>query len=605
MNLQEQINIASAGAVIQHDTEYIGNLVVDKPLTIQGTGIIRTPNADPAVLISPKTGPVTLKGLEITTDPNWPQVHDVIRFGDDKTNVLADVPQGLTIENCDVHGQPNQASQRGISANGANLRIIKSKVREIHGKGYDTQAVCGWNGPGPFLFEDSYFEAAGENVMFGGALASIPNLIPTDIQIRRCVFFKPLTWRGAWTVKNLFELKNARNVLVDGCIFDGNWKDAQAGIAIQFTPRPSDSGSWAVVEDVQFINSIVRNTGRGVNILGADEPPAPTETRLKRLRIANCLFEIDGAKFGSDGAFLVITNKTEDVTVENNTIIHTGNVISTDYAPNTRFTYRNNISRHNLYGIFGSGSGIGNPSIAQYFPGSSITGNVMAKEVDAPGNAESLYPAGNYFPESLNAIGFVDLAAKNYKLADSSFYKGKGTNGKDPGCDVDALNAALAGVTTNPTPEPLPTEPTPTTPVPKTPSPDGTKSATIVDKDGGTWTFGKDGETLRDGEWMGRGKGSIYKYYQGNVYVLGTDSNWYVWIASWNMVGAEPGVVTPGPPKPPEPLPPPIPEEYRIEAIMPKDNEANRTKLYQRMFGLGFAAYEEVSGPNVKFRRFK
>src|SRR5574338_252621 len=125
MNLQEQVNSASAGAIIQHDTEYVGNLVIDKSLTIQGSGIIRTPNADPAVLIPPKTGPVVLRGLEITSDPNWPQAHDLIRFGDDKTTNLADVPQGLTIENCDVHGQPGQDSQRGISANGANLKIIK------------------------------------------------------------------------------------------------------------------------------------------------------------------------------------------------------------------------------------------------------------------------------------------------------------------------------------------------------------------------------------------------------------------------------------------------------------------------------------------------
>lgn len=571
--LQEQVNSASAGAIIQHDTEYVGNLVIDKSLTIQGSGIIRTPNADPAVLIPPKTGPVVLRGLEITSDPTWPQVHDLIRFGDDKTTNLADVPQGLTIENCDIHGQPGQDSQRGISANGANLKIIKSKVREIHGKGYDTQAVCCWNGPGPFLFEDSYFEAAGENVMFGGALASIQNLVPTGITIRRCVFFKPPTWRGVWTVKNLFELKNARNVIVDGCVFDGNWEDAQAGVAIQFTPRPSDSGSWAVVEDVQFINNIVRNTGRGVNILGADESnggTVSTDTRLRRVRIANCLFDVDGAKFGSDGVFLVVTNKTEDVTVENCTVIHTGNIISTDYAPNTRFTYRNNISRHNSYGIFGSGSGIGNPSIAQYFPGSSITGNVIAKEVGGPSNAASLYPAGNQFPETLNDIGFLDLAAGDYRLSSTSAYKGKGTNGLDPGCDVNILNAALAGTTTPPpipTPDPLPTDPTPTTPTPeptKTPSPDGTKAppaASIVDSDGVTWTIGPSLLILQNGVYKG-GAGSALKYWNKTVYALGTDNSWWQWVGGdWKPIGAsEPGVVVPPPVvQPPPPAPEPAP----------------------------------------------
>ena len=43
----------------------------------------------------------------------------------------------------------------------------------------------GWNGPGPFLIENNYLEAAGENVMFGGSDPSIANLVPSNITIRR------------------------------------------------------------------------------------------------------------------------------------------------------------------------------------------------------------------------------------------------------------------------------------------------------------------------------------------------------------------------------------------------------------------------------------
>ena len=123
-----------------------------------------------------------------------------------------------------------------------------------------------------------------------------------------------------------------------------NWTDAQAGRAIVFTPRPSDSGFAAVIEDVQFINNIIRNVGSGMLLLGRDEPPAPTDTRLRRMRIANNLFEnINGSRFGSNGAFLTVINGTEDVTIEHNTAIQTGNIIIADYAPNSRFVYRDNI----------------------------------------------------------------------------------------------------------------------------------------------------------------------------------------------------------------------------------------------------------------------
>ena len=54
--------------------------------------------------------------------------------------------------------------------------------------------------------------------------------------------------------------------------------------------------------------------------------------------------------------------------------------------------YRDNISPHNKYGIFGSGKGTGMPTINYYFPGAIITNNVMA------GGPARLYPPDNFFP---------------------------------------------------------------------------------------------------------------------------------------------------------------------------------------------------------------
>ena len=74
----------------------------------------------------------------------------------------------------------------------------------------------GWNGPGPFRIENNYLEAAGENFMLGGTDPAISNLVPSDVIFRGNQLAKPREWRGLkWTVKNLFELKNARRVLVE------------------------------------------------------------------------------------------------------------------------------------------------------------------------------------------------------------------------------------------------------------------------------------------------------------------------------------------------------------------------------------------------------
>lgn len=474
MNLQEQINIATPGATITiPDNETcIGSFVINKPLNITG-GVgskIIAPQisptqfvAEPPIVIPPGTGPVSLTGLEITIQEGVKQAYDLIRYGAGGAyqNSLDKAPQGLTIDRCDIHGLPNTESQRGISANGANFKITNSKVWEIHGKGYDTQAVCTWNGPGPFLLEDCYFEAAGENVMFGGAPPSIPGLIHSDIQVRRCKFFKPVSWRGVWSVKNLFELKNARRVIVEGCTFENNWTDAQAGRAIVFTPRPGDSGPAALIEDVVFQNNTIKNVGSGMLLLGIDDPPQPQDVRLKRVKILNNLWlNINGPEFGSNGAWLTVVTGTENVTAEHNTVIQTGAMIISDGIPNTGFVCRYNISRHNDYGVIGSGKSMGKPSLDFYFPGHIFAENVIAKEVNAPWNADQLYPAGNKFPATL-----LEAIGSDYKPTQA--YVGLG-------CDVDKLNAAQGG-TTAPMPAPSPT-PTPT----PSPTPPSTSLVTIL-----------------------------------------------------------------------------------------------------------------------------
>lgn len=98
-------------------------------------------------------------------------------------------------------------------------------------------------------------------------------------------------------------------------------------------------------------------------------------------------------------------------------------------------------------------------------------------------------------------------------------------------------------------------------------SPDGFKGVRIVDSERAVWTIGPPPQmlTLRGGVPIGAGAGSIYKYLNKTVYVLGTDSNWYKWTATgWARFGAqEPGTTAPPPEPPSPPLPPapPIPPQ--------------------------------------------
>src|SRR5262249_13573319 len=151
--------------------------------------------------------------------------------------------------------------RRGIAMNGAYISVIDSYLSDFHELDADSQAILGWNGPGPFKIANNYLEGAGENVAFGGQDPTIQGLVPADIEIRGNHFSKPTSWRAGdpgyagihWQVKNIFELKSARRVLIDGNVFENNWEDGQNGFAILFTVRNQTGGApWSVVEDITF-----------------------------------------------------------------------------------------------------------------------------------------------------------------------------------------------------------------------------------------------------------------------------------------------------------------------------------------------------------------
>lgn len=465
--LQEQVNAAASGAVIQHDVEFVGNLVVDKAISIQGSGTIRTPSVEPAVNIPPKTGPVILKGLKICTSPDVPMVYTILNCGSWQTSVLADVPQGLVIDSCEIFGQPNQDIQQGVIADAANVVIQNSKIREIHHSGADAQAILVRNGPGPFRILDNYLEASGENILFGGADARIPDLVPSDIEIRRNLITAPLSWNVygldfvpifgqavTWTTdpapgpnepstdhyrprwidaqgntakhyknKNRLELKNARHVLIDGNTFQNSWGDAQIGFGVLFTVRNQDgTNPWAVVEDITFTNNSLLNVAGGFQLLGLDY--IHPSQQCARLRIANNLIKLaQNDALGPNGRLLQL-QQFNQVTFENNeadpphSIANlTGQDASGMPLTVSGFIYRNNLVSYGQYGLFADGD----KPFTVYAPDGIVTNNyIYGPSIPAikklPGNFYS-DAKPNTLPAGIGADTAALLAAQTKPIA--------------------------------------------------------------------------------------------------------------------------------------------------------------------------------------------
>ncbi len=426
-------------------------------------------NVSPALSTAPGAHHYRFMGVEFTVAPSVTSSYGLVSLDGGSQTSLSDVPHHLIFDRVYVHGSAIANVRRGFAFNSAWTALIDSRVSEIHELGADSQAVGGWNGPGPFKIVNNYLEAAAENVLFGGADPSIPNLVPSDIEVRGNHMYKPTRWRiGAsdyagkpWVVKNLFELKNARRVLVEGNVFENNWAHGQNGFAILFTVRNQDgSAPWSTVEDVTFVKNTVRHTGSAVNFLGRDNNYP--SGRARRITIQDNVFEDVNGTWGGSGRLFQLLSGPAEVVIDHNTGIHSGDILVASDEAAAGFVYRNNATPHNVYGIGGDGT-YGNAmlTLSTFFPGAVFTKNILAG-----GNAAS-YPAGNYFPSSLAQVGFVNLSAGDYRLGSSSAYRNAGTDGKDLGADCVAVNAAAAAAVqgtstaTPPSPPPPPPPPAP------------------------------------------------------------------------------------------------------------------------------------------------
>jgi hypothetical protein len=469
----------------------------------------------------------------------------LVELGDGSSaqNDLSQVPHHLVLDRVYVHGDPLAGQKRAIALNSSDTSIINSYVADIKAVGADSQAIAGWNGPGPYLVQNNYLEAAGTAVLFGGDDPKIPTVVPSDITFRDNTVTRPITWRspilgtpggvrasftgggslpgatygyrvvarrmigsisvksaaaaevtvtvapastvilqwnavpdaadylvygrspGAenrywvvkgtsftdagvtastsgtpgsgtlWQIKNLFELKNARRVKAAHNLFANNWAQAQSGTAILFTTR-NQGGScpWCVVEQVTFEHNIVRGIGGGFQITGFDDLQSSLQGNGFVIR-HNLIADLSKS-WGGKAYLATITDAPRDLTFDHNTVISPdgAGLVLADGDQIAGFVFTNNVARHNTYGIFGSGSSIGNNTLLAYFPNAVVTRNVMA------GGKASLYPAGNEMPTiSSFQANFVNYAGGQYELAGNTTWRACGTDGLDLGADMNAL----------------------------------------------------------------------------------------------------------------------------------------------------------------------
>lgn len=538
-----------------------------------------TVNAEPVVRTLPAAHHYKFIGIQFETRDTGVFVYDLVRFGEgrDSQKTRDVVPHHLVLDRSFVAGRANQDTQRGVSLNCADCEVTNSWISDIRGRGMDTQAICGWNGTERVRIINNTLLATGENVMFGGADSAatawdangkpIDGLVPTSIEIRRNYFAKPPEWKGqGYTIKNLLELKAAKNVVIDGNMFENLWgNEGQSGVPIVITVRNQDcTAPWSTIQNVTYTNNILRNTDGGFNFLGKDNEAEPTYFENGKPKCGDpgeTFGSVQGAGFfasnnlayGIRGPFITL-NGFDDVSFNRDTVVQGSNLTTIYGRPSRRFKLTNNLFFDHIYGIYiEAGSGV--PGLNILTPEWMIEQNVVVGATDKPN-----WPPNNQHVDSLTL-------PPDFRSPFAA-----------AGADIDALNAAqTGGVVTIPWPTPTPSpSPSPTATATASPSPTSTPlqvsanntrvppATELIAADGAVWTL--DGNImLRNGADTG-GRGPELLWCSQAIYALGVNNGWWKWIdgtTNWVPVAGDPcavaGTPSPTPTATSTPTPSPTP----------------------------------------------
>lgn len=448
----------------------------------------------------PSGGPAKLLATLVTRRPEGVSVGDHIRFIGIEWTTPPDANIGriAATEHSDhiifdrnwVHPADGSEVGHGIGIihGSHSIAIINSYISGVNciartGKCTDATAVGGGSGDEPIStvkFYNNFLESSGENILFGGSAATI---IPTDIEIRRNHLFRPMLWKEdqpgytptasgqPYIVKNNFELKNAIRVLFEANLLENSWGGfSQTGYSILLT-AVNQSGRCPVcrVNDVTVRFNRIRNVAGVLQIATALTKTGDAAADAGRFSIHDLFADdLHDKDYKGTGNFVVVVSvrpPVHDIQIDHVTAFVTGVLLSVlnSGAKLPNFTLTNSVFSvgDRRPPVVSAGGGPDSCASRTQAQGSEAVLQACFDPYKFDKNlittARGSFPKGNITVSSSEAAGIRDLKGAISKDPRLCHIKGPGcskaspgvaaaSDGRDLGADIDAVEAAIAGV---------------------------------------------------------------------------------------------------------------------------------------------------------------
>jgi hypothetical protein len=446
----------------------------------------------------PPGGPAKLMPTLVVKGSSWAKIGDHYRFIGVEWVSEPDILDGrlVTTGGADhiifdrnwLHPSAGAEVGKGIvmSQGTRFIAVINSYLNGFYcvGNCTDASAVGGGIGDIPIntlKIYDNFLEASGENILFGGAKSEVN---PTDIEIRRNHLFKPRIWKEGEpgytavanghpaVVKNHFELKSGIRVLFEANLLENSWGGfTQTGFSILLTPKNQNNKCpKCAVTDVTLRYNWIRNVTGGVVVANGLTSTAGPATDGGRYSIHDLIVDsVHDEDWGGRGQFGFVNSNAEllhDVAFDHVTAFVTGPLFyvanrTQERIPN--FSITNSLFMTGTKGEDFSSPGGGKANCAHDSQRAGAEAVLYACFVNYKFEKNLIigekggWPKGTIVVSSAKAAGIRDLengVSKDPRLchantpgcSKASPGASAATDGKDIGADVDAIEAALAGV---------------------------------------------------------------------------------------------------------------------------------------------------------------
>ena len=368
------------------------------------------------------------------------------------------------------------------------IAVINSYLSGFHcvartGTCTDASAVGGGNGDDPIStlkIYNNFLEASGENILFGGAKSEVN---PTDIEIRCNHLFKPMIWKegepgytpaGSGNppiVKNHFELKSGIRVLFEANLLENSWGGfSQTGFSILLTPvNQSGMCPKCAVTDVTLRYNRIRNVAGVIVVANPVNNSGGSAADGGRYSIHDLIVDaVHDQDWKGRGEFADVGSNAEllhDVAFDHVTAFVAGPLFYVgdrkEKIPNFSVTNSLFMGGQSRPEFASTGGGAANCAeqaqragpeavLAACFINYKVEKNLIIGEKGG-------WPKGTIVVSSPKAAGIRDLqngVSKDPRLCHTNTLgcskaspgASAAMDGKDIGADVDAIDAALAGV---------------------------------------------------------------------------------------------------------------------------------------------------------------